>query len=83
MTRAIVLAYRSVLSMRLDGEIHVVDARGITHVVLGKSPWKTTGCGVDIHDNYDDYMPMFSNKEDARPTWNDVDCITCLKRGRP
>lgn len=83
-TRAIIRAYRARLSIRPDGETHVMDVRGITHVVHGEAPWQRTGCGINVHDgNSDDEdIPMLSNKSNAMPTWNSVDCMACLTRSR-
>lgn len=73
-TRAIIAGYRAELSTRPDGQTRVMDACKVTHeVVDGK-----TCCGLYIHIGHD--RPMFGNKGDAVPTWDDVNCMTCLTK---
>ncbi len=79
MTKAIIRAYRARLSTRPDGETHVMDARGITHVVRGET-WQITDWGSQASDGDEEYAPVLSNRGYAVPTWNDVDCMACLTR---
>lgn len=85
-TRAIILSYRAELSARPDGRTHVMDIHGITHIVLGVSPYRRTACKVVVEDDRD-MCPVFTyasnGTRQAVPTWNDVDCMTCLARRTP
>lgn len=83
--RQITRGYQAALSTRPDGATHAMDILGVTHVVLGVSPKLITACGIVVEDDRDIH-PLFVHENHgvrlAIPTWNDVDCMTCLRRRR-
>jgi predicted phosphatase len=82
-TREIIRRYRAELSTRPDGATHVMDSLGISHVVLGVPPKLITACRIVVEDDRDIHPLLIHENHGARlaiPTWNDVDCMACLRR---
>ncbi len=69
--KRIIRDYRAVISSRPDGEIHIRDNEGITHVVTGHGLEDTliTACS---------YVANICVGSPVIITWDPVNCMTCL-----
>lgn len=83
--REIVADYHAELSARPDGQVHVMDVNRITHrIVFTTMNNARVDCNhVYVHSHLNPTRLAMGNGPDVIPTWNDVDCMTCITKEKP